>query len=92
MAIDAGCQLDLGLIVSCSGYPHPNWKPERKCPPIIISHGSMDEIVPINASKNVYLKIKNISDNFCQLIEFDGYHQIDLNLINEINLKIKELF
>ena len=92
MAIDAGCQLDLGLIVSCSGYPHPNWKPERKCPPIIISHGSMDEIVPINASKNVYLKIKNISDNFCQLIEFDGYHQIDLNLIREINLKIKELF
>ena len=52
----------------------------------------MDEIVPINASKNVYLKIKNISDNFCQLIEFDGYHQIDLNLIKEINLKIKELF
>ena len=92
MAIDAGCQLDLGLIVSCSGYPHPNWKPERKCPPIIISHGSMDQIVPINASKNVYLKIKNISDNFCQLIEFDGYHQIDLNLIKEINLKIKELF
>ena len=92
MAIDAGCQLDLGLIVSCSGYPHPNWKPKRKCPPIIISHGSMDEIVPINASKNVYLKIKNISDNFCQLIEFDGYHQIDLNLIKEINLKIKELF
>ena len=92
MAIDAGCQLDLGLIVSCSGYPHPNWKPERKCPPIIISHGSMDQIVPINASRNVYLKIKNISDNFCQLIEFDGYHQIDLNLIKEINLKIKELF
>ena len=46
MAIDVGCQLDIGLIVSCSGYPHPNWKPQKKCPPIIISHGLMDEIVP----------------------------------------------
>ena len=92
MAIDAGSQLDVGLIVSCSGYPHPNWEPEPKCPPIIISHGFMDQIVPISASKTIYQKIKRISYNSCELIEFDGYHQIDLNLINNINLKIKELF
>ncbi len=92
MAIDAGCQTDLGLIVSCSGYPHPNWKPEEKCPPILISHGNMDEVVPLSASINIYQKIKCISQNICEFTEFNGYHQIDPDLINTINLKIKELF
>ena len=92
MAIDVGCQLDIGLIVSCSGYPHPNWKPKKNCPPVLISHGLMDEVVPISASKNIYKKIKNISQKSCELKEFYGYHQIDPNLVHYINLKIKELF
>ena len=92
MAIDVGRNLDIGLIVSCSGYPHPNWKPKRQYPPIIISHGLMDEVVPISASKNIYQRIKSVSKNFCELNEFNGYHQIDSNLIGHINLKIKELF
>ena len=37
MAIDAGFKLNLGLIVACSGYPHPNWTPKETCPPLIIS-------------------------------------------------------
>ena len=92
MAIDAGSQLDIGLIVSCSGYPHPKWKPEQNCPPILISHGLMDEVVPISASKDVYQKIKNISKNSCEFNQFDGNHQIDTNLINHIDLKIKDIF
>ena len=92
MAIDVGCKLDIGLIVSCSGYPHPNWKPGQKFPPTLISHGLKDEVVPISASKIMYQKIKSISRNFCELNEFDGYHSIDPNLIRYICLKIKELF
>ncbi|ABM71509.1 probable esterase [Prochlorococcus marinus str. MIT 9515] len=92
MAIDVGCKLNVGLIVACSGYAHPNWEPNEKCPPILISHGLMDEVVPISASKYIYQKIKNVSHKFCELNEFDGYHQIDPNLIHSINLKIKELF
>ena len=92
MAINVGCQLDMGLIVSCSGYQHPNWKPTSKCPPILISHGSTEAIVPISESKNIYQKIKSISRNFCLLNEFEGYHQIDPNLVEYINIKIKELF
>ena len=92
MAIDAGSRLDIGLIVSCSGYPHPNWNPEQRCPPTIISHGSKDDIVPISASKIIYQKIKSISNSSCEFLEFDGYHQIDLNLIKNINLKMQELF
>ena len=92
MAIDAGCQLDMGLIISCSGYPHPNWKPKKNCPPVLISHGFRDEVVPISASKNIYQKIKSISNNICLLNQFEGYHQIDPNFISVIILKIKELF
>ena len=92
MAIDAGSKLDFGLIVSCSGYPHPNWIPGLKCPPILISHGLMDEVVPISASKVIYQRIKGISQNFCELNEFEGYHQIDSNLTYYIKLKINELF
>ena len=92
MAIDAGCRLDLGLIISCSGYPHPNWAPKKICPPIIISHGLMDEVVPISASRSIYEKVKSKSSKFCELIEFNGYHQVDLNLIDFINLKIKDIF
>ena len=92
MAVDAGCQLDLGLIVSCSGYPHPNWEPEQKFPPILISHGLMDDVVPISASKIIYQKIKSISQKTSEFKQFEGKHQIDPNLINYINLKIKELF
>ena len=92
MAVDVGSKLDLGLIVSCSGYPHPDWKPGQKYPPILISHGLMDEVVPISASKNIYQKIKSISKNICFLNEFEGYHQIDPKFINYVNLKIKELF
>ena len=92
MAIDAGCQLDMGLIISCSGYPHPNWKPREKCPPILISHGLMDEVVPISASKNIFHRIKNVSLNICEFYEFEGFHQIDPNLIHYINSTIKELY
>ncbi len=92
MAIDAGCKLDMGFVVSCSGYPHPNWNPDEKCPPILISHGLMDEVVPISTSKNIYQKVKSISQNFCEFNEFEGYHQINPKLIDLIILKIKELF
>ena len=92
MAVDVSCQLDLGLIVSCSGYPHPKWKPDSKYPPIIISHGTMDQVVPISASKNIYQKIKSISKNTCEFYKFDGFHQVDISLIDIIKLKIKELF
>ena len=92
MAIDAGIKLDLGLIVSCSGYPHPNWTPDRKSPPLIVSHGIMDDVVPINLSRTIFEKVKSKSSNFCKLIEFNGYHEIDLNLIEIITLVIQEIF
>ena len=92
MAIDAGFKLNFGLIVACSGYPHPNWLPEEKCPPLIVSHGLFDDVVPIEASRIIYEKVKSKTSNFCELIEFNGYHQIDSNLINIISSKMINIF
>ena len=92
MAIDAGFKLNLGLIVACSGYPHPSWTPGEKCPPLIVSHGVFDDVVPVNASRIIYETVKGKSLNFCELIEFDGVHQIDINLIDIINSKINSIF
>ena len=92
MAIDAGFKLNFGLIVACSGYPHPTWVPGEKCPPLIISHGLFDDVVPIDASRIIYEKVKSKSSKFCELVEFDGYHQIDSNLINFISSNISKIF
>jgi len=92
MAIDAGFKLNLGLIVACSGYPHPTWFPGEKCPPLIVSHGLFDDIVPIEASRNIYKKVKSKSSKFCELLEFDGFHQIDSNLINYLSSNVNNIF
>ena len=92
MVIDAGSKLNLGLIVACSGYPHPNWLIGETYPPLIISHGLFDDIVPIEASRIIYKKVKSESSKLCELIEFDGFHQIDSNLIDFIALKGRNIF
>ena len=92
MAIDVGFKLNIGLIVACSGYPHPTWTPGEKCPPLIISHGLFDDVVPVEASRIIYEKVKDNSSKLCELIEFDGFHQIDSNLINVISSKINNIF
>ena len=92
MAIDAGFKLNLGLIVACSGYPHPNWLPREDSPPLLLSHGLFDDVVPIEASRMIYEKVKSKSSKFCELVEFDGFHQIDSNLINFMSSKMNNIF
>ena len=92
MAVDAGFKLNFGLIVACSGYPHPTWAPGEKCPPLILSHGLFDDVVPIDASRIIYKKVKSKSSNFCELKEFDGSHQIDTSLINFISSNMSNIF
>jgi len=92
MAIDAGFKLNFGLIVACSGYPHPNWAPSGECPPLIISHGLYDDVVPIDASRIIYKMVKSKSSKFCELLEFDGFHEIDSNLIDFISSNMSNIF
>ena len=59
---------------------------------MIISHGLFDDVVPIDASRAIYEKVKFKSSEFCELLEFDGFHQIDSNLINFISSNISNIF
>ncbi len=47
---------------------------------------------PIDASRTIYEKVKSKSSKFCELLEFDGFHQIDSNLINFISSNISNIF
>ena len=91
MALDAGLRLDLGLVISCSGYPHPKWNPIKNNP-VLLSHGIQDEVVPVKASREILkrLKSKGMSNN--ELHEYNCSHTIHSNFIEVIRLKIKELF
>ena len=92
MSIDAGIKLNFGLIVACSGYSHPGWEPPARIPKVLLSHGLKDEVVPISKSKEIYQKLKLISSGNCELIEFDGHHEIDKSVILAVQSKIKLYF
>ena len=91
MAIDAGLSLDLGLVISCSGYSHPKWDPIKNNP-VLLSHGLQDDVVPVKASREILKKLRNESNVNNELHEYNCSHTIHPDFIDVIRLKIKELF
>tara|TARA_Y100000589_G_scaffold289861_1_gene292192 strand:+ start:1303 stop:1917 length:615 start_codon:yes stop_codon:yes gene_type:complete len=91
MSIAAGAGLNLGLIVSCSGYPHPNWDKKINSP-ILLSHGTKDGVVPISATRQLYEDIKQNSKYVCKFHEFDGFHEIDSTFIDFLRSEINYIF
>ncbi len=91
MAIDAGLTLDLGLVISCSGYSHPKWDPIKNNP-VLLSHGLQDDVVPVNASREILKRLGNEANLYNELYEYNCSHTIHPNFIEVIRLKIKELF
>ena len=91
MALDAGLRLDLGLVISCSGYPHPKWNPIKNNP-VLLSHGIQDEVVPVKASREILKRLKSKGMLNNELHEYNCSHTIHSNFIEVIRLKIKELF
>ena len=91
MAIDAGLSLDLGLVISCSGYSHPNWDPTKNNP-VLLSHGLQDEVVPVNASREILKRLGNKTNVNNELHEYNCSHTIHPDFIDVIRLKIQELF
>ena len=91
MAIDAGLSLDLGLVISCSGYSHPKWEPIKNNP-VLLSHGLQDDVVPVKASREILKGLKKDSNVNNELHEYNCSHTIHPDFIEVIRLKIKELF
>ena len=91
MAIDAGLSLDLGLVISCSGYSHPKWDPIKNNP-VLLSHGIQDDVVPVNASREILKRLRNEGNVKNELHEYNCSHTIHPDFIDVIRLKIKELF
>ena len=60
--------------------------------PLIVTHGKFDDIVPVDASRMIYEKVKTKTSSYCELIEFDGFHQIDSYLVGIISSKISNIF
>ena len=73
MALSSGCSLPLAGVISCSGYPHPNWQPADEHPPVLVMHGRQDTIVPPTAMDSITERLR--SDR-CETISFDSGHTI----------------
>ncbi len=91
MALEAGLALPVAGVIGCSAYPHPNWIPQRVSPPLLLTHGSKDEIVPLEASKRIISAMKDNKLD-AQLIIFEGGHQIPLELIPSIQSLLQKWF
>ena len=91
MALDAGLRLDLGLVISCSGYSHPKWDPIKNNP-VLLSHGLQDEVVPVIASREISRRLGNLANLKSELHEYNCSHTIHPDFIEVVRLKIKELF
>jgi len=91
MALDSGLRLDLGLIIACSGYPHPKWDPIKNNP-VLLSHGLQDDVVPVKASREILKRLRNEANLNNELHEYNCSHTIHPDFIEVIRLKIKELF
>ncbi|MEB3333546.1 MAG: dienelactone hydrolase family protein [Cyanobacteriota bacterium] len=78
MAIDVavGSGLPLAAVISCSGYPHPEWEPQRPVAPILLTHGREDPVVPFGACMDLERRIRD-SGGEVRTLPFSGAHGID---------------
>jgi phospholipase/carboxylesterase len=80
MALDVGSGLPLAGIVACSGYPHEGWQPAGSLPPVLLSHGRQDPVVPFAASLELQ-RLLGQAGARVQLLPFEGGHGIDPQLL-----------
>lgn len=87
MALDVASGLPVAGIVACSGYPHEGWQPraseELPLPPVLLSHGQQDPVVPFAASEEARQRLVS-GGGSAQLLAFEGGHTIDQALLPSI--------
>ena len=91
MAIDVGSKLPLAGLIGCSAYPHPQWVPSQKSPPVLLFHGEKDEVVPYEASRKLITSLKTNAKN-ADLVLFEGGHEIPTKLLPKMELTLQKWF
>lgn len=78
MAIDVATAggLPLAGLIGCSGYPHPDWEPQRPLGPILLTHGREDPVVPYAAGEALEERLRACGAQV-NLLPFSGGHGID---------------
>ena len=92
MALSTGAHMPLAGLVGCSSYPHPDFAPPRNSPPVFLTHGSLDTVVPINASKKLLQLFKEKSEAYSFLRIFKGGHEINHEIYTDIQLFLRKCF
>jgi phospholipase/carboxylesterase len=88
MAIDVGGDLPLAGIVACSGYPHEGWQPHGSLPPVLLSHGHQDPVVPYAASEELQRSLSQAGAQV-ELLGFNGGHGIDPELLPAVGAFVR---
>ena len=91
MALELATRNKFQAVFAFSSYPHPMWKPSKDMPPVFLSHGNNDQVVPKEASKTSF---DLLSENGIEsdLYLFEGGHEINNDLIDHYSEIIKQKF
>jgi phospholipase/carboxylesterase len=88
MALEGGCALPIAGLISCSGYPHPNWAPPQQHPPVLLMHGSDDPVVPFQAMQSIAAQLQ---PDQCQTVPFKNGHTIPDETVQPILMFIERV-
>ena len=88
MALHCGCDLPLAGVMSCSGYPHPDWQPASNHPPVLLTHGTEDTIVPVAAMEAIWSRLQT---DRCEKLEFNQGHTIPSELMGTFQRTLSRL-
>lgn len=89
MALDVASRLPVAGIVACSGYPHEGWQPQPPLPPVLLTHGEQDPVVPFAAAEDVMERLRS-GGGASELLSFPGGHTIDAAVLPAIARFIRE--
>ena len=74
-----GSELPLAGLISCSGYPHPDWDPSAEGLAVLLTHGRQDPVVPAEASEALEQQLQAAGARVSRAL-FSGGHGIDPQL------------
>ncbi|MEB3266202.1 MAG: dienelactone hydrolase family protein [Cyanobacteriota bacterium] len=71
--------LPFAAVIGCSGYPHRGWQPRPEAPPVLLTHGTDDPVVPLQHGQALLQALQAAGVRAsCQ--PFAGGHGIDPGL------------